>query len=89
MNYPMFPNGNNGDNSETFMPFKVTKRATGATSVIESLTVTVNGSHYTPTGQSVSSNEYGMNLFITRSEASYTASVGIKNPSVFTAESEM
>ena len=85
---PMFPNGNNGDNSETTMPFKVQKRSNSITSYVSSLEVTINGLHYTPSASSVYSNQYGMTLFMTRAEAAYGSSVGIKD-GVFIADAEI
>ncbi len=85
---PMYPNGNNGDNSETTMPFKVQKRSATMSSAVVSLQVTVNGIHYTPSFSSVYSNEYGMSLFMTQVNAAYGSSVGIKE-GVFTADAEI
>ena len=77
-NYPMFPAGNNGVNSETRIPFKVQKRAAPTVTKSGDLNITKNGVTSTNTDHSLANaTVYGAKIFAVISGANYSSSTAV------------
>jgi len=80
--HPMFPAGNNGVNSETFVPFHVQKRASSTNPKISKsgdMTVFFNGTSSVNTDHGLESTVDGARVFVVIPGANYTSSIGINN----------
>ena len=79
-NYPMFPAGNNGVNSETRIPFKVEKRAAPTVTKSGNLNLTLNGSTSTNTDHNLgSATVFGAKIFAVMSGANYSSSTAVSS----------
>ena len=79
-NYPMFPAGNNGVNSETRIPFKVEKRAAPTVTKSGNLNLTFNGTTSTNTDHSFGgATVFGAKIFAVISGANYQASTAVSS----------
>ena len=77
-NYPMFPAGNNGVNSETRIPFKVQKRAAPTVTKSGDLNITKNGTTSANTDHSLgNATVYGAKIFAVISGANYSSSTAV------------
>ena len=90
---PMAPAGNNGINSETRIPYKVTKRAAPTVTKDGNLSLTLNGSNsnntdHTLGGGNTTAATYGIHIVAVMSGANYSSATMV-NSATFLCDAEL